>query len=60
MKCLICGVEMTGETPALVDCGGDCAQCMADAGDPDALPREETWGRETLMMAAVHVDPHVG
>ncbi len=34
-NCLICKVLMTGETPETVDCGGDCAECMFEAGDPD-------------------------
>lgn len=25
------------DDPRSLDCGGDCRQCMADAGDPDCI-----------------------
>lgn len=34
--CSICGVELDQpDKPLTLDCGGDCVECMADAGDPD-------------------------
>ena len=34
--CNICHMELdVPGVPESQDCGGDCAQCMADAGDPD-------------------------
>jgi hypothetical protein len=33
--CLICKRPL-GTAPELQDCGGDCLECMAEAGDPDA------------------------
>lgn len=27
-KCRLCGVEMTGDTPELENCGGDCRRCI--------------------------------
>jgi hypothetical protein len=42
--CGICGRSLlhhadplAAAEPERVDCGGDCQQCMADAGDPDAI-----------------------
>lgn len=37
-KCGICGrlLDQPNDRKSL-DCGGDCVQCMADSGDPDAL-----------------------
>lgn len=35
-KCQTCGRELSTDDPRSLDCGGDCLQCMADAGDPDA------------------------
>ena len=29
-KCLICGKDMDTGKPEDVDCGGDCAECVAD------------------------------
>lgn len=33
--CSICKRPL-GLVPELADCGGDCLECMAEAGDPDA------------------------
>lgn len=33
--CSICKRPLGG-VPELADCGGDCLECMAEAGDPDA------------------------
>lgn len=33
--CSICKRSL-GIVPELADCGGDCLECMAEAGDPDA------------------------
>lgn len=33
--CSICKCPL-GLVPELADCGGDCLECMAEAGDPDA------------------------
>lgn len=36
MNCKTCNKELTQENdPASRDCGGDCVECMAEAGDPD-------------------------
>lgn len=35
-KCFICNRVLDNpEDPFSEDCGGDCLQCMADAGDPE-------------------------
>lgn len=35
-KCAICKRELDNpDDPLSRNCGGDCLQCMADAGDPD-------------------------
>lgn len=35
-RCQICGRLLGNlEDPRSEDCGGDCLQCMAEAGDPD-------------------------
>lgn len=36
-KCNICNKELNTDDPLSEDCGGDCLECMADAGDPDAI-----------------------
>lgn len=36
-KCSICGSAMDTGNPLRINCGGDCALCMADAGDPDCV-----------------------
>ena len=41
-NCGICGRKLKGMwgdpgDPLAIDCGGDCLQCMADCGDPDAI-----------------------
>lgn len=50
-QCGICKVIMSGKTPETVNCGGDCAKCMADSGDPD-----DGWGRATDLMRDTHVE----
>ncbi|MES2298851.1 MAG: hypothetical protein V4582_17535 [Pseudomonadota bacterium] len=36
-QCKICGRELDNPAdPFSRDCDGDCLQCMADCGDPDA------------------------
>lgn len=36
--CSICGRRLNNpHDPRSADCGGDCLQCMADAGDPDCI-----------------------
>jgi hypothetical protein len=38
MKCGICGTELNRPmAPETMDCGGDCARCMADLGDPKCI-----------------------
>jgi len=38
IRCNICQRELDNPNDALsMDCGGDCLQCMADAGDPDCM-----------------------
>jgi len=38
MHCHICNRELNNPTdPRSTDCGGDCLECMADAGDPDCI-----------------------
>ena len=34
-KCNICKRPLN-TCPELMDCGGDCLECMAECGDPDA------------------------
>ncbi|GEM_PF-2945179 len=34
-KCRICQRPLN-TLPELMDCGGDCLECMAECGDPDA------------------------
>lgn len=37
-RCHICGRGLNNaDDPRSLDCGGDCLQCMADAGDPDCI-----------------------
>lgn len=38
------------DDPRSLDCGGDCRQCMADAGDPDCI--ESLRGAEPSRKAA--------
>lgn len=35
--CSICRRELNTGHVLAVDCGGDCRQCMAEAGDPDCI-----------------------
>ena len=36
--CSICGKKLDQESDITSrDCGGDCLQCMADAGDPECI-----------------------
>lgn len=48
--CSICKRPL-GLVPELADCGGDCLECMAEVGDPDAqaaLGRiREDWRKTT-------------
>jgi hypothetical protein len=45
LKCNICKKVMnTGRAPDK-DCGGDCCQCMAEAGDPDCITAVLEWAR---------------
>jgi hypothetical protein len=38
MRCNTCKRELDNPAdPRSMDCGGDCLQCMADAGDPDCV-----------------------
>lgn len=46
------------DDPRSLDCGGDCRQCMADAGDPDCIkslrdakPQHEAEPSDTLGSA---------
>jgi len=62
MHCGICSRKLNApEDPRSSDCGGDCLQCMADAGDPDALLailRIEIQEREAriILIHTEHVD----
>jgi hypothetical protein len=47
--CHICGRELNNQSdPLSVDCGGDCLQCMADAGDPDCVVAVQAIARSQL------------
>ena len=38
MKCGICGRTLNQPmAPETMDCGGDCARCMADLGDRECI-----------------------
>jgi hypothetical protein len=46
--CNSCGrVLDNGADPLSTNCGGDCMQCMADAGDPDCISAVRKLGKPT-------------
>lgn len=50
-RCMICS-RLLNQTDDIrsEDCGGDCLQCMAECGDPDA--------RDALQQAGLPVPPN--
>lgn len=44
-----CKLDQLGD-PTSLDCGGDCALCMAEAGDTDCLIRVEEFGMRLLRI----------
>lgn len=48
-KCSLCKKELDNpKDRTSLDCGGDCVQCMAEAGDPSAIAFMERLKREEV------------
>lgn len=51
-RCKMCGKEMDMPNDlASTNCGGDCLECMAKAGDPDAMLAIEQLRRKAAVVA---------
>jgi hypothetical protein len=59
MLCLICKRLLNNPNdPLSMDCGGDCLQCMADAGDPDCIRHVEELKRNSKgNKVLIHATP---
>jgi hypothetical protein len=57
-KCSICKRPLNSR-PELLDCGGDCLECMALCGDPDAIRAIEkiTQARRDDKKLSANVPP---
>lgn len=60
MKCGICKKTLNVPTdPLSYDCGGDCSECMADAGDIDVIAHLHSIGFATFLPLCTVVRAYV-